>query len=154
MQGVVIPYFANFWIIYSWAGGFKNGSLLFRSIQTTSRDPWYTNWEATLRTIQNYYKINNVCYISLEITSTFKTSTLLKTKKLTYNRRQEMWHIWISFIWNKQERFLETQNFVYNKGIVESVFFGIYQKLIMFVTCFWKFKCVFHIDWDWGSRGP
>ena len=65
-----------------------------------------------------------------------------------------MQHIRINFIWNKQERFLETQNLVYNKGIAESVFFGIYQKLIMYVTCFWKFKCFCHIDWDWGSRGP
>ena len=32
-----------------------------------------------------------------------------------------MYHIRIIFIWNKQERFLETQNLVYNKGIVESV---------------------------------
>ena len=44
------------------------------------------------------------------------------------------------------------------QGTVEIVpevfFFEIYQKIIMSVTHFWKFKCICHIEWDWGSRGP
>jgi hypothetical protein len=33
----------------------------------------------------------------------------------------------------------------------KAVLFEIYQKIILSVTYSWKFKCVFHIDQDWGS---